>query len=560
MSSRTLSVAVMGHGTSFPAWQALALRDLLAVPGVSVPLLIVDPRRAEAADRRRRRWQDPALLWRVYNNRWVARRSAALGQVDLSNELDAATVLRARVERRGKWSEHFSDDDLATIRDHAPDIILRFAYGIIRGQILDIAPFGVWSFHHGDIERYRGGPPAFWEIDRDDHVTGAVLQRLTDRLDGGVVLQQGWFATVKHSYVRNLDRVLFGGAHWPAQMCREVLAGRTSRTAAPPTTSHAPIDHNPTTGQMVGFVGRLGRNWLKGQTRSIVLTDRWRIGVVDAPIADVAQHGAADPRWIAAGVPRCEYVADPFPDPSTGSVLAEHFSYRSRQGRLVRIDPREASPRMQPVDAPIAAHASYPFTLVADGRSLCFPQIAGDAGVQSFELTDRGLRTMRLLVPDVHAIDPTLVQHDDHWWLFFTDGDRGPMSHLHVWHARALGGPWEPHLANPVKVDVRSARPAGTPFVVGGALHRPAQDCSVTYGGGIVVNRIERLTPHEFEERPVSTLRPHGTWAGATGCHTLSSVDDRTLIDAKWAEICPVATVGELRARIGRLAVRRARS
>jgi hypothetical protein len=81
----------------------------------------------------------------------------------------------------------------------------------------------------------------------------------------------------------------------------------------------------------------------------------------------------------------------------------------------------------------------------------------------------------------------------------------------------------------------------------------------VTYGGGIVVNRIETLTPDEFEEHPVTTVRPHGTWADATGCHTLSSVDDRTLIDAKWVELCPVATVGELRARI-RLAGRRARS
>jgi len=44
--------------------------------------------------------------------------------------------------------------------------------------------FGVWSWHHGDEDKYRGGPPAFWEIVNADPVTGALLQRLTERLDG----------------------------------------------------------------------------------------------------------------------------------------------------------------------------------------------------------------------------------------------------------------------------------------------------------------------------------------------------------------------------------------
>ncbi len=45
-----------------------------------------------------------------------------------------------------------------------------------------------------------------------------------------------------------------------------------------------------------------------------------------------------------------------------------------------------------------------------------------------------------------------------------------------------LEGPWEPHRRNPVKCDVRGSRPAGTPFVHGGELYRPAQDGSKRYG------------------------------------------------------------------------------
>jgi len=66
--------------------------------------------------------------------------------------------------------------------------------------------------------------------------------------------------------------------------------------------------------------------------------------------------------------------------------------------------------------------------------------------------------------------------------LFFTDADDGPLTKLRVWFADDLLGSWCPHPGNPVKPDIRSARPAGTPFVHDGALYRPAQDCSRTYG------------------------------------------------------------------------------
>jgi hypothetical protein len=85
-----------------------------------------------------------------------------------------------------------------------------------------------------------------------------------------------------------------------------------------------------------------------------------------------------------------------------------------------------------------------------------------------------------------------------------------------------------------------------------GALHRPAQDCSSTYGGGLVVNRVVRLTADAFEEVPVARIVPTGSWRDAAGCHTLSAWGERTLIDAHWRVICPPALRTELRARVRR--------
>jgi hypothetical protein len=104
---------------------------------------------------------------------------------------------------------------------------------------------------------------------------------------------------------------------------------------------------------------------------------------------------------------------------------------------------------------------------------------------------------------------------------------------LFIFHAAALRGPWLPHAANPVKCDLRSARPAGPLFLMGEDLCRPAQDCSVTYGGAVVVNRIERLTPTEFVERPFARLTPATRGPFPDGLHTLSAAGNLTLVDGK---------------------------
>jgi hypothetical protein len=68
---------------------------------------------------------------------------------------------------------------------------------------------------------------------------------------------------------------------------------------------------------------------------------------------------------------------------------------------------------------------------------------------------------------------------------------------------------------------------------VDGMLHRPAQDCSRTYGGAVVINRIERLTPEEFVERPVRHLAPAAHGPYPHGLHTLSGAGNVTLVDGK---------------------------
>jgi hypothetical protein len=131
----------------------------------------------------------------------------------------------------------------------------------------------------------------------------------------------------------------------------------------------------------------------------------------------------------------------------------------------------------------------------------------------------------------VDARDPTPFRHGGRWWLAYTDA-AAPLTDLHLWWADDLFGNWRPHAANPVKIDARSARPAGTPFEHAGVLYRPAQDCSRAYGSAVAICRVDALTPTAFHEEVVRVIRSlpgpyrHGT-------HTLASVGGGTLVDGR---------------------------
>jgi len=240
----------MCRGDRLPAWQAEALQRLLSIPSVTLELLIRPPAADRSATdgaiaRVRRLAASDTTLWDAFNNGYVARRSHALAPTECSQLFAGVRTLEAAPERRGRFSEYFSDDVVEQINAHDLDFILRFAYGIIRGDILQAARHGVWSFHHGDEHEFRGSPPAFWEVATDSPVTGVMLQRLTDRLDGGIVLRKGWFQTVRHSYVANTDRVHFGGTDFPAQVCRDLLRGDAKYLTAAPSATEAPIYVKP---------------------------------------------------------------------------------------------------------------------------------------------------------------------------------------------------------------------------------------------------------------------------------------------------------------------------
>ena len=173
MPERNLRVGILCNGTRFQQWQADCIRQVMSVHGAQVVVLVVNEAAIDTTTITpkpfvTRSWG--TALYRNYRRRWF--KPAAMAEVDLSHELKGVPAVACRIEQRG-GGQFFSEADLERIRAQRPDVLLRFGFNILRGAILELPTHGVWSYHHGDELKYRGGPPGLWEIVNGDALTVA---------------------------------------------------------------------------------------------------------------------------------------------------------------------------------------------------------------------------------------------------------------------------------------------------------------------------------------------------------------------------------------------------
>ncbi len=544
MQRPPLRFVVLCDGLEFEQWQASSIREAIDAQ-VAVPVGVVVRQADPAPDNGRkwaRRWQARHLAtWRLFDRFYTRRRSRAIERVDLSDVFAGVPHCRDTPVRQGKFGEALSDATLDFVRSLAPDFVLRFSYGILRGDILTLPTYGVWSYHHGDPANYRGQPPGFWELAEGSPVAGSILQVLSDELDGGRILWQGMFQTNRSSYVKTRDTLYMGSAPWVRATCAAVLATGHLPTA-PAGDGKGKIYRQPNNATMVRFLWKTVRAFVATQVTYRFFRQDWTCGVIAAPIADVAGLSGKERqvqalrsvRWMTP--PRGEFYADPFGHRigSSGAIrlFFERLDWRKNRGEIATAT--YADGRFGDVRTVLetGTHLSYPFTLELDGATGFVPEHAAAREVAHVATDPEGnVVATTTMLADAPLIDTTFVDWGGRTWAFATMDTTTHNTDLFVFHADSLAGPWRPHPLNPVKTDVRSARPAGTPFVVDGRLYRPAQDCSTHYGSAVSINEIVTLSEVSFEERVVARVEPTANGGYRYGLHTISQVGDMTLID-----------------------------
>lgn len=558
-------MAVLVVGDVIPVWQRRVLEELVAVVGVE---LCVFGLSGSAGVRRR---EHGGWLWRTFQ-RLATIRSSALRSATVPEELGAVPRVQIHPPANHSGSGP-AMRDAGGLAEHRSDVVLDLADHGPSAELMS-PDMELWSMQHGADP---DGIAAVWELVDGIPLTQVVLKRTALNSDGELEhspLVAATFPTVTHSPRRNIDQAYLGAVDLPALACRMRLSEVQHRPSVLSPRPASPRPRSMRTWGSAVFLGRLAVTWANCQKSGLTSADRWHVGIVHRRIESLLEQPLIDDvQWFPRPEGAERYVADPFGCTAgdTTVVLVEDFDHRDRHGRIgsyLLHDPGHGPPGAQ---APwssshqdptgiltLPTHASYPYLVDVQGATWCVPETSAANEVRAFELdvTGPSLRDLGPILPGVSLVDPTLFEWEGRWWLLGTDRSKGANTHLRAWWSDDPMGPWVQHAVDPLCIDVRWARGAGTPFVHENTLYRPAQDCSQRYGGSVAIRRVLRLAPDDFEEETAVEIRPDSSGPYPHGLHTISRVGDSFLVDGSMHRFSRAAFVHELRGRFDQ-AVRR---
>jgi hypothetical protein len=533
-----MNFGILSNGNTLQQWQRETIMKLIA-GGHTCTLLIVNATQVHFPGFREKLLNYPysKLVYRLWFRYMM--KPAAKNNVDCSDLFNGVESISCFTTKKG-FAEYFGRQEVESIRSHNLDFMLRFGFGIIKGDILDAAQYGVWSYHHDDDRKYRGVPTGFWEIMFGDPVNAAVLQRLTNKLDSGIILHKSYFGTINHSWQANFNNLLQSTTEWPLQVCTEIESGNIDFLSKVNKPESA-IYKVPGNVKMTLFLIKLALNKIRFHYRDLFLTEKWNVGIIRTPLDALLQPGMVtipEPEWLKINTRKSEYHADPFGFfiENQYHIVCEKYDYTNAKGILVslQVDANNLLIKKNTVSLEKGYHLAFPYLFEFENTFYCIPENTrgGNVVLYRYETSTGSLVFDQVLIENLKAVDPSIVFHNGFWWLFFTD-TISTNERLHIWCSSSLRGPYSPHANNPVKVDIRSSRPAGNLFLVDGKLFRPAQDCTIRSGRRISLNQVVTLSPTEFMETEYSIICPVPGSKYRKGMHTFSVNKEAIIVDGK---------------------------
>lgn len=446
-----------------------------------------------------------------------------------------------------KYSDYFQKEDLDKISALKPDIILRFGFRILRGEILKIPKLGVWSFHHGDNQFYKGGPPGFWEVMLKKETTGVVLQRLSERLDDGQVLYKSFSQTDPLSVQRNANKIFWLSSFIIPRLIREITFKGIDRwnkelqNLQASNEAEIPLLTPPGFFKMAGlginlFFRNLSRKITEGINKPY-----WEILVAKNEAHSLRKPSAINFRSIKppkSGLSRGSFWADPFPvekDDNTW-LFFEDFDARSNKGRIAVAAWDGENLSESKIILEEEWHLSYPLIWEENNEIYLIPESGEANKIFIYKALDFPFQWQKLgVLFEGEAYDPTIIKVDDLYWLFVNQKPHSGTSgfiELYAYHSPSLLTPnWTSHALNPIVSDVRSSRPAGRIYEKDEKLFRPAQDSGLRYGHRVKIQEILKLTIDEYLEETVDIIEPD-TSLNMLGTHTFNFTDKWIFSDA----------------------------
>ena len=260
--------------------------------------------------------------------------------------------------------------------------------------------------------------------------------------------------------------------------------------------------------------------------KSIIKRSRWQLGFLDCP-EDILKDDYPI-HWLK-GAPNDRWFADPFildVTSETVEVLVEEVRFAHPTGRITKLTVNRDTWELQKMTVllELETHMSFP-AIRRDGKDVyVYPENNYSGKLTEYKLEDDKLVFNRVL-SDLPLTDAILSDRFGKPIVMASKIDDECGNCLSIYKQDADG---KFVFDYDVCFGSKIGRMAGDLFEIEGKLYRPAQDCSTSYGGALVIQEFTSLDPIGLKTVKVQKSK-HPKYV--QGMHTFNTFKGLAVID-----------------------------
>ncbi|MDR0721596.1 MAG: hypothetical protein LBF75_02210 [Treponema sp.] len=525
-------------------WEYRILKGIIEHPNLELCLFIRDGRKQIHS--LKNRLKRNLLTTKIFANvlytlqmkieSFVFKSKQTVDTKEIINKIKNTETVYLSPVRKG-FLDIFSKEDSDKIKSYGLDIILRHEFNIIRGDILNSARYGIWSYHHADNAINRGGPAGFWEIVNNEPYCGVTLQQLTPELDGGLVIDKAWF-NWHWSFFKNNNDLLEKSVVLLFKNINKLLNYSKIDTKKS-LTYYNRLYKKPTITYILIYMFRFYFKVFTHIFNKIFPLRRlscWTLIFGKGKFIESTLF-----RTNPVSMPRNVFWADPFIYEYDNQlyVFFENYSYKTKKGKISVGKVAECTrDRYSVVDVQdildFDYHVSYPQIIEEDGELFLIPETYQSKRLEVYRCVQFPCKweLYSTAFDGEEVVDTTYFSdgNGDRWLLLNKGWTHEAELHIYKIDNLKLEKVIA-HRSNPVLIDCRKARNGGMIFKYENEYYRPSQiNTHGIYGKGLQISKIKKLTLDIFEDEPVIAIEPHFT-KGLMGIHHLHQLENNFVFD-----------------------------
>ncbi len=526
-----IRVGLLIDSYNLSLWEFVSIERLINSDHSEIVLVIVNTRAKYGTGTLYHRFKHAIYhIYRKIDRKVFSVQRDAFAQKNLMELLPYVPVTEVNPECKDGF-DSICSKDISKIREYELDVLVKFGFGPLRGDVLKISKHGVWSFHQGGYGRLEH--TGFWEVMDGIGYTRSALWVVADGKGEDKVIFESYSQTDENSPYRTKNAVFWKSLSFLPRKLEELhrngkvklFDNENNSNQDQALCNDLPCRRDiPGNLEMLGLLGRHLFRVIKRKASKAIYFDQWIL--MFGFNTDISEDSF--PRLEKVIPPKDRFYADPFVVRNNNKyyVFFEELEYADNKGYISVMEMDDKGKVGNPVkiiEKPY--HLSYPFVFYHDGNYFMIPESRANRTIELYKCMEFPAKWefCTKLMEGIEAVDATLLFHNDKWWLFaniVNEPGASSFDELYLFYSESIySQEWSPHPLNPIVSDVRRARPGGRVFIKDNKLIRPSQNSSVRYGYGLKLNEITTLSEDKYEEREIFSIVP--VWdRSIVGIHT----------------------------------------